>query len=112
MLGACYRLLEGPRVVFLRVLSLFSLTNWWDDRESEQQRGGQPQQLTTLLLVNQGKMTFPCTEIRREAKIFRHREDLLAFEAACAVEARMAEGFEAKEWPEGLEVSLHNFFLR
>lgn len=78
----------------LRILSLFSLTNWWDERESDKGQG--PQQLTTILLVNQGKMTFPSFDIIRERRIFQSREELIRFEEACALEARMAEAFENK----------------
>ena len=77
-LGACFKLLEEPRKLFLRILSLYSLTNWWDEREND--KGGAPQQLTTILLVNQGKMTFPLYSIIRERKIFRDRDDLINFE--------------------------------
>ncbi len=69
-LGSCYRLHEEPRKLFLRVLSLFSLSNWWDEREGNGQ-GQQPAQLTTILLVNQGKLTFPNYDIIRETKLFR-----------------------------------------
>ncbi len=68
-MGVCYKLEEDPRKLFLRVLSLFSLSNFWDERESGEK--GQPQQLTTILLVNQGKMTFPNYDIRRSARLFR-----------------------------------------
>ena len=79
---------------FSRILSLFSLTQWWDERESDKGQG--PQQLTTLLLVNQGKLSFPSYDIVRQAKIFRSRQELILFEEACALEARMAEAFEHK----------------
>ncbi len=68
-LGPCFRLEEEPRRLFLRILSLFSLSNWWDERDSSS--GGQPQQLTTILLVNQGKVAFPCYDIIRRTKLFR-----------------------------------------
>ena len=73
---------------------MFSLTNWWDERESDKGQG--PQQLTTILLVNQGKMAFPNFDIVRQRKIFQNRNELLQFEEACAVEARMSEAFENK----------------
>ncbi|TRY67681.1 hypothetical protein TCAL_02942 [Tigriopus californicus] len=95
MVGECFKLVDEVRKVFLRVLSLYSLTNWWDERENEK---GQPQQLTTLLLMNQGKMVFPPYKIIRQRKIFESRSDLLAFEEACVIEARMSEAFDKKDW--------------
>lgn len=95
-LGACFRLSEEPRKIFRRVLSLFSLTNWWEEREND--KGGAQPQLTTILLVNQGKMTFPHYDIVRERKIFRHRRDLLDFEEAGSLESRMSDAFDKKDW--------------
>ena len=81
--------------MFLRILSLYSLTNFWDERENDK---GQPQQLTTALLVNQGKMTFPIYEIIRQRKIFRHRQDLMQFELCCSIESKMTESTDNKDW--------------
>ncbi len=75
-LGCCFRVSDAPRVLFMRILSLFSLSNFWDDRDGGD-RSQQPQQLTTILLVNQGKVTFPCYDIVRQRKIFRDRDDLI-----------------------------------
>jgi len=74
LLGEVYRLEEEPRGVLLRVFSLYSLTDWWDERESN---NGAPPQLATILLANQGKLVFPAYEIRRKAKIFANRGHLL-----------------------------------
>ncbi len=92
---------QEPRSIFHRVLSLYSLSNFWDDRESEKgQQSSGPPQLTTLLLQNTGRLVFPSYNIIRERKIFRHREDLLHFEQVCSLESSMSEAFADKNWDE------------
>ena len=99
-LTPAFKLEEEPRAIFLRVIALFSLESFWEIREND--RG--PRTLVTLnriFLENGGRLTFPTYDIVREAKIFRHREDLLAFEDAGAVENAIAEILERKEYVEG-----------
>lgn len=100
--GNCFKMDETARKIFMRILSLFSLSNFWEERESDKGQG-QAQQLTTVLLVNQGKLTYPLYDIRRERKIFRDRRDLLAFEEACGLEADMTSAFEVKDWVKAAE---------
>lgn len=50
-------------------------------------------------------MTFPSYEIIRKCKIFRDRTDLLKFEEGCALEDRMSDVFEAKDWSRGLPIA-------
>ena len=102
LLGDCYKLADEPRGVFVRILSLHSLSDWWEERESGQ--GGPPQQLTTLFLKNTGQVVYPDYNIVRQRHIFRDREDLVMFEDACAVESAVAEAADAKDY--GLAVSV------
>ena len=70
----------------MRVLSLYSLSNFWDERENERGNGqSSPRQLTTILLQNTGKLTFPIYKIVRQQRIFQSRDDLLQFEASCSL---------------------------
>ena len=41
MLDSCFCLTDEPRKIFLRILSLYSLSNWWDERESDKGQPGQ-----------------------------------------------------------------------
>lgn len=49
-------------------------------------------------------MTFPSFDIIRKRKLFQSREELICFEDACAVEARMSDAFELKDWSKALDV--------
>ena len=98
LLGTCYRLSSEPRKIFLRIISLYSLADWWDDRENSQGGGAVPTTMTTILLQNTGRFIFPLYRISREIKIFQNREELLAFEYACTLEANFAEAYEEKDW--------------
>lgn len=72
--GRSLRVCKGPRAVFSRILLLFSLTDSMEDEEAA--CGGQGQ-LSTVLLVNLGRMEFPQYTISRKTQIFRDREDLI-----------------------------------
>lgn len=65
---------RDPRAVFSRVLLLFSLTH--EVEEEEAACGGQGQ-LSTVLLVNLGRMEFPRYTVSRKTRIFQDREDLI-----------------------------------
>ena len=103
LLGDCYKLADEPRGVFIRILSLHSLSDWWEERESGQ--GGPPQQLTTLFLKNTGQIVYPAYSIVRQRHIFRDRDDLLTFEDACAVETAVAEAADTKDYALALSVA-------
>ena len=97
----CYRVKDEPRKIFLRIFSLYSLSNFWDDRESEKNTSAP--QLTTVLLQNTGKIVFPVFRIIRQCKIFRNRQDLLNFEKVCALESQVAEAFINKNFASAIE---------
>lgn len=60
--------------MFSRVLLLFSLT---DSPEEEDAACGGQGQLSTVLLVNLGRVAFPRYTVRRHARVFQDRDDLL-----------------------------------
>lgn len=72
--GKSVRICKGPRSVFSRVLLLFSLTDPMEDEEAGS--GGQGQ-LSTVLLVNMGRMVFPTYTVSRKATIFHDRDDFI-----------------------------------
>ena len=90
---------------------IFLKSNWWEERESNQNNKGAPQ-LTTLLLQNTGKLVFPIYNIIRTRKIFRSREDLLQFECACGLESDLSDLINEKNFQEAknpIKVIIHQF---
>lgn len=77
--GRAVRICKGPRAVFSRVLLLFSLT---ESMEVEEAASGGQTLLSTVLIVNMGRMTFPYYTVQRSARIFQDREDLIRYESA------------------------------
>nr|XP_033776666.1 fanconi-associated nuclease 1 isoform X2 [Geotrypetes seraphini] len=95
--GRCIRICRGPRAVFSRVLLLFSLTNSMDDEEAAS--GGQAQ-LSTVLMVNMGRMTFPTYTVLRTVNIFQDREDLIRYEGAMHKLIDIAAAMTSGNWEE------------
>jgi len=98
--GNCYRLNPLPRSVLNRVLCLWGVSQWWGEREDDRP----PSSLTTLLLANQGRITYPPYNILRERKVFRDRSDLLLFESAVKIEDKIETALANKDFEEGYEV--------
>ncbi|XP_030044379.1 fanconi-associated nuclease 1 [Microcaecilia unicolor] len=95
--GRCIRICRGPRAVFSRVLLLFSLTDSMDDEEAAS--GGQAQ-LSTVLMVNMGRMTFPTYTVLRTVNIFQDREDLIRYEGAMHKLIDIAAAMTSGNWEE------------
>lgn len=72
--GRSLRVSRGPRAVFSRALLLFSLSDMVEDEEAA--CGGQGQ-LSTVLLVNLGRLEFPRYTVNRKTLIFQDRDDLI-----------------------------------
>ncbi|KAM9311867.1 fanconi-associated nuclease 1 [Gastrophryne carolinensis] len=77
--GKAIRVCRTPRAVFSRVLLLFSLTQ---SMEVEEAASGGQSLLSTVLMVNMGRMTFPKYTVQRSTRIFQDREDLIRYESA------------------------------
>uniref|UniRef100_A0A3B4WQ28 Fanconi-associated nuclease n=1 Tax=Seriola lalandi dorsalis TaxID=1841481 RepID=A0A3B4WQ28_SERLL len=99
--GSCVRLCRAPRAVFSRILLLFSLTDSMD--EEEMAAGGQSQ-LFTILLVNSGRLTFPDYTVKRTAKVFQDREDLIRYEASMRSLQEVISAMQLGQWEEALEL--------
>jgi len=82
LINECYKINQDVRSTLMRVLCLWGLNTWWESKED----GGTPSTLTSILLTNQGKLVYPDYKINRVAKIFRDRDDLIAFEQAVRLE--------------------------
>uniref|UniRef100_A0A8B9WY93 Fanconi-associated nuclease n=1 Tax=Bos mutus grunniens TaxID=30521 RepID=A0A8B9WY93_BOSMU len=74
--GRSLRVSRGPRAVFSRALLLFSLSDMVEDEEAA--CGGQGQ-LSTVLLVNLGRLEFPRYTVNRKTPIFQDRDDLIRY---------------------------------
>ncbi|XP_012826313.1 fanconi-associated nuclease 1 isoform X2 [Xenopus tropicalis] len=95
--GRAVRVCKGPRGVFSRVLLLFSLTESMDVEEAAS--GGQTQ-LSTVLMVNMGRMTFPEYTVQRSTRIFNDREDLIRYESAMHKLVDVAVAMTSGQWEE------------
>ncbi|XP_040566025.1 fanconi-associated nuclease 1 [Lepeophtheirus salmonis] len=96
-LDPCFILSEEPRRLFNRILSLHSLTRFYEDRDNNNAGNSN---LTVMLLANRGDLLFPIYEISRKQSVFRSREGLLAYETALNFEAKISELSEIKEFRE------------
>lgn len=97
-LGHCCLVNKSVRQVFMRVLMLYGLPRYDDDEE-----GGQQSQLTTLLMVNMGRMRFPSYDIIRDHAIFQTRDDLIRFENCSQIQGDVEECMEKHRWEAALE---------
>ncbi|XP_063782315.1 fanconi-associated nuclease 1 isoform X2 [Pseudophryne corroboree] len=77
--GRAVRVCKAPRAVFSRALLLFSLT---ESMEVEEAASGGQTLLSTVLMVNMGRLTFPPYTVHRTSRIFQDREDLIRYESA------------------------------
>ncbi|XP_022366761.1 fanconi-associated nuclease 1 isoform X1 [Enhydra lutris kenyoni] len=100
--GQSLRVCRGPRAVFSRVLLLFSLTDSLEDEDAA--CGGQGQ-LSTVLLVNLGRMEFPRYTINRKTQIFLDRDDLIRYAAAAHMLNDISTAMANGNWKEAHELS-------
>ncbi|XP_019315582.2 fanconi-associated nuclease 1 isoform X2 [Panthera pardus] len=100
--GESLRVCKGPRAVFSRVLLLFSLTDSMEDEEAA--CGGQGQ-LSTVLLVNLGRMEFPRYTINRKTQIFQDRDDLIRYAVAAHMLSDISTAMANGNWKEAKELS-------
>ncbi|PKU41445.1 fanconi-associated nuclease 1 [Limosa lapponica baueri] len=77
--GKSVRVCKGPRAVFSRILLLFSLSESMEDEEAGSAGQGQ---LSTVLMVNMGRMVFPSYTVNRKTQVFQDREDLIRYATA------------------------------
>ncbi|KAM5291273.1 fanconi-associated nuclease 1 isoform 2-T4 [Glossophaga mutica] len=100
--GPSLRLCKGPRAVFSRVLLLFSLT---DSLEEEEASCGGQGQLSTVLLVNLGRVAFPRYTVHRETRIFQDRDDLIRYAAAARTLSDISTAMASGHWKEANELA-------
>ncbi|XP_022410349.1 fanconi-associated nuclease 1 isoform X2 [Delphinapterus leucas] len=100
--GQSLRVCRDPRAVFSRVLLLFSLTH--EVEEEEAACGGQGQ-LSTVLLVNLGRMEFPRYTVSRKTQIFQDREDLIRYAAAAHMLNDISTAMASGAWEEARELA-------
>ncbi|XP_074256226.1 fanconi-associated nuclease 1 isoform X2 [Saimiri boliviensis] len=100
--GQSVRICKGPRAVFSRILLLFSLTDSMEDEDAA--CGGQGQ-LSTVLLVNLGRMEFPSYTINRKTQIFQDRDDLIRYAAAVHMLSDISSAMANGNWEEAKELA-------
>lgn len=89
LLGPCVKLAKEPRVIFNRIILLFSLVR--QDLMDEDKGSAGQSALHTELLVNMGKMSYPVYTVYRTRSFFASREDLLRYEVAMQYENDIAD---------------------
>eukprot|EP00057_Strongylocentrotus_purpuratus_P007947 XP_011662421.1 PREDICTED: fanconi-associated nuclease 1 isoform X2 [Strongylocentrotus purpuratus] len=89
LLGNCVKLIKEPRVMFKRIIMLFSLVR--QDLIDEEKGSSGQSALQTELLVNMGRMSYPVYTVFRTRSFFPSREDLLRYEVAMQYENDIAD---------------------
>ncbi|XP_036290509.1 fanconi-associated nuclease 1 isoform X1 [Pipistrellus kuhlii] len=95
--GPALRVSRGPRAVFSRALLLFSPT---DSPEEEDAACGGQGQLSAVQLVSLGRLAFPRYTVRRHARVFQDREDLLRYADAAHRLSDVTAAMAAGNWKE------------
>ncbi|NXW60405.1 FAN1 nuclease, partial [Eurystomus gularis] len=93
--GKSVRVCKGPRAVFSRILLLFSLSESMEDEEAGSAGQGQ---LSTVLMVNMGRMVFPSYTINRKTQVFQDREDLIRYAMAAHLSNDIATTMVNGNW--------------
>ncbi|XP_051484690.1 fanconi-associated nuclease 1 [Apus apus] len=95
--GKSVRVCKGPRAVFSRILLLFSLPEAMEDEEAGSAGQGQ---LSTVLMVNMGRMVFPSYTVNRKTQVFQDREDLIRYATAAYLSNDIATAMVNGNWEE------------
>ncbi|NXX91975.1 FAN1 nuclease, partial [Centropus bengalensis] len=95
--GKSVRICKGPRGVFSRILLLFSLCESLEDEEAGSAGQGQ---LSTLLMVNMGRMAFPSYTVNRRTQVFQDREDLIRYATAAHLSSDIGTAMVNGNWEE------------
>ncbi|XP_069654144.1 fanconi-associated nuclease 1 isoform X3 [Haliaeetus albicilla] len=95
--GKSVRVCKGPRAVFSRILLLFSLSESMEDEEAGSAGQGQ---LSTVLMVNMGRMVFPRYTVNRKTQVFQDREDLIRYATAAHLSNDIATAMVNGNWEE------------
>ncbi|NXG50287.1 FAN1 nuclease, partial [Psilopogon haemacephalus] len=95
--GKSVRVCRGPRSVFSRILLLFSLSESMEDEEAGSAGQGQ---LSTVLMVNMGRMVFPSYTVNRKTQVFQDRDDLIRYATAAHLSNDIATAMVNGNWEE------------
>lgn len=101
LLGPCFKLVESVRVVFLRFLALFSLSNTTIDEDTADSISGK---LFQMLQVNLGNVVFPQYTVCKKTKIFRQKADFVKYTDVILLESELFSKMEKKDWPAAFDV--------
>ncbi|NXR06041.1 FAN1 nuclease, partial [Semnornis frantzii] len=95
--GKSVRVCKGPRAVFSRILLLFSLSESMEDEETGSAGQGQ---LSTVLMVNMGRIVFPSYTVNRKTQVFQDRDDLIRYTTAAYLSNDIATAMVNGNWEE------------
>ncbi|XP_068000101.1 fanconi-associated nuclease 1 [Melanerpes formicivorus] len=95
--GKSVRVCKGPRAVFSRILLLFSLAESMEDEEAGSAGQGQ---LSTVLMVNMGRIVFSSYTVNRKTQVFQDREDLIRYATAAHLSNDIATAMANGNWEE------------
>ncbi|XP_064013527.1 fanconi-associated nuclease 1 isoform X1 [Pogoniulus pusillus] len=95
--GKSVRVCKGPRAIFSRILLLFSLSESMEDEEAGSAGQGQ---LSTVLMVNMGRMVFPSYTVNRKTQVFQDRDDLIRYATAAYLSNDVATAMVNGNWEE------------
>ncbi|NXF93186.1 FAN1 nuclease, partial [Eubucco bourcierii] len=95
--GKSVRVCKGPRAVFSRILLLFSLSESMEDEEAGSAGQGQ---LSTVLMVNMGRMVFPSYSVNRKMQVFQDRDDLIRYTTAAYLSNDITTAMVNGNWEE------------
>ncbi|XP_068216662.1 fanconi-associated nuclease 1-like [Palaemon carinicauda] len=84
--------------VFMRIIMLYGLPRYDDEDDKVNHT-----QLTTLLMVNLGKMKFPKYDVVRQHSIFQSREELIRFEGCSQILSDLHDCLEKQQWEESVQ---------
>lgn len=98
LLGPCCLVNKDVHRVFMRIIMLYGLPRY-DDEEDK----GNHIQLTTLLMVNLGKLSFPKYDVVRQHSIFQSRDELIRFEGCSQLLTDLHDCLERQKWDESLQ---------
>ncbi|CAE1251009.1 FAN1 [Acanthosepion pharaonis] len=101
LLGPCFKLVESVRVIFLRFLALFSLSNTTIDEDTADSISGK---LFQMLQVNLGNVVFPQYTVFKKTKIFRQKADFVKYTDVILLESELFSKMEKKDWSAAFDV--------
>ncbi|XP_071964488.1 fanconi-associated nuclease 1-like isoform X2 [Antedon mediterranea] len=94
-LAQCIKLNPETKILFSRLMILFSITS---SHEEEDRSNNKQTPMQTLLLADMGHMKFTKYKVERQRKVFQSRDELIRYETAHKYEADITAAMEKKNY--------------